>query len=345
MLVGGSDGLDELLGLDRSQPRELGDHAQDGRRLVAAGRVGAEVRRVGLDQERPRLEALRGRPRAGRRAEGDGQREADREAGAGQASGHLGVTAEGVQDATTAPGEERLGNVVVRLAVVDEHRQVVRGGERELARERLALDVRRRQVPEVVQPDLPPPPAPGVGGERLEAGPGRLVHLGGMVRMDAHGGVDDPRMPARELERGLRRGEVPAGHADALDPRFDGASDHGVAIGVEARVLEVGVRVDQAGQPLRERADGSGRDLQLDPREDRARGAGPPVRGPAPPTEQRVEPRAARPALVVRDGDAELLVDARGRPGATGASRWPMIRHASAITASTCARARPRPPP
>ena len=69
-----------------------------------------------------------------------------------------------------------------------------------------------------------------------------------------------------------------------------------------------------------------------------------PVRGPAPPGEQRVEARAARPALVVRDGDAELLVDAPCAPGATGARRWPMIRHASAITASTCP-AVPRPPP
>ena len=47
-------------------------------------------------------------------------------------------------------------------------------------------------------------------------------------------------------------GEVPARDADPLDPRLDGAGDHLVAIGVEASVLKVGVRVDQAGESLRD---------------------------------------------------------------------------------------------
>src|SRR5918992_4274633 len=74
------------------------------------------------------------------------------------------------------------------------------------------------------------------------------------MRMDADRCVDHAGMAAREVQRGLRRGEVPAGDADALDSGLGGAGDDPLAVGIEARVLEMSVRVDQAGQPLRRTA-------------------------------------------------------------------------------------------
>ena len=70
------------------------------------------------------------------------------------------------------------------------------------------------------------------------------------MRVDADGRVEDAGKPACEFERVLRGGDVPTRDADALDPHLDGAGDHIVAIGVESAVLQVGVRIDEAGQSL-----------------------------------------------------------------------------------------------
>ena len=91
-------------------------------------------------------------------------------------------------------------------------------------------------------------PRSAVGGQGLETRPRRLVHLGGMVGVNANARVDDSGVAAGQVERSLRRREIPARDADPLDPRLDGAGDHLVAVRVETGVLKVGVRVDQAGE-------------------------------------------------------------------------------------------------
>ena len=100
-----------------------------------------------------------------RRAERDREREADDEARVDEAPRHLRVAAEGVKHATTAPREQRRLGRVVRLAVVDEHRQVAGAGERELAREGLSLHLRGRQVAVEVEADLPDRSRAAVGDQ------------------------------------------------------------------------------------------------------------------------------------------------------------------------------------
>ena len=197
---------------------------------------------------------------------------------------------------------------LVGLAVVDEHRQVVRGGERELPLEDIALDVGRRQVAVVVEPDLADGPRARIAGKPLEMRPGRPRRGGGVVRMDTDRGVEEVGMAAARAsaasdearsQPGTRMRSIPA----------SGTLEHRLAVGIEALVLEVGVRVDDPRQALRAR-----RRLRPRPPARRAgRSAWPcrsPLRGPAAPRRQRGQAGPAGPALVVGRRDAELLVDA-----------------------------------
>ncbi len=108
----------------------------------------------------------------------------------------------------------------------------------------------------VVEPDLPDRRATRIGEKRLEACPAGLVERRRVVGMHAHRRVDEWCVALRKLERRLGRREIPAGDQNALDTRGRGALDDGVAIGVEARVLQMGVRVDDPGKPLRNTATG-----------------------------------------------------------------------------------------
>ncbi len=240
-----------------AQASELRDDAQDRRRLVSPIAVGSEVRRVGLDEERP-VGQPRGRlPRPGGRPERDGQSEAHEKALGRQGLGHRAVPREGVQDAaraaaeTSRPAEQGGRDVVVRLAVVDEDGQVALGGERQLTVERLALHIGRGQAPEVVEPDLADGADARVRDEALEPRPPDLVHAPRVMRVDADRGEHDARVAGRQLEGRLGRVEIPARDEDPLEAGGDCTLDDGRSIGVEARVLEMRVRVDEPGQPLR----------------------------------------------------------------------------------------------
>lgn len=136
------------------------------------------------------------------------------------------------------------------LAVVDEHREVVRSGEGKLPLEDVALNVGRRQIAVVVEPDLADRPRPGFAGKALEVRPARSVERGSVVRMNPHGRVEQIRMTGRQRERGLRRGEVPARDQDAREPGGPRPIEHRFAVSIEALVLEVGVRVDDPRQAL-----------------------------------------------------------------------------------------------
>ena len=120
-----------------------------------------------------------------------------------------------------------------------------------LPREGLALRRSGRAGRLVVEADLAQRPGARVVEQLLQPRPGCLVHLRGGMRVDADGGVDEWRVASGELQRGLGRGQVPSRDEDALDPRRRGPLEHGVEVAVEPGVLEMGVRVDQAGKALR----------------------------------------------------------------------------------------------
>ena len=77
------------------------------------------------------------------------------------------------------------------------------------------------------------------------ASPRVVIDLGGVVRVDADGGVE-PREPVHEGERPIRRRGVPARDQDPLDTGQAGAADDEVDIALEAIGVEVAVAVDQA---------------------------------------------------------------------------------------------------
>jgi len=178
------------------------------------------------------------------RAEGDRQREGDEEAGGGKLQGHWRPAREAVQDAAhrpagPGPGQQRAGDLRVRVTVVDENGLPYPGGEIELARERLALHVGRRQVAEEVEPDLPDRNDPALSGQGLEPLPVRFGRRGGEVRMDPRPGGDQARAAGRQLECRFGGGQVVAGDQDPLDAGRQRAVDDLVAVGVEGLVLQV----------------------------------------------------------------------------------------------------------
>ena len=126
---------------------------------------GPRYGRIGLDEEGTVREGAGRRPWARRRAERDREREADDEACVDEAPRHLRVAAEGVKHAATAPRKQRRLGRLMRVTVVDEHRQVAGRGERELAREGLSLHLRGRQVAVEVEADLPDRSRAAVGDQ------------------------------------------------------------------------------------------------------------------------------------------------------------------------------------
>ena len=140
-----------------------------------------------------------------------------------------------------------------------------------------------------------------------------------------------------ELERRPRRTATsqPGTRIRSI-PASSGAADDRVAVGVEPLVLEMGVRVDEPVQPLR-----SARTAQAGVSSStRGKiGVGAPVRhgvGPLPHAVSTSRPGPAVAAVVVRRAARPAARAVGAAPvGATGARRWPMMRHASAMTAST----------
>ena len=256
-----ADGDHELGRLGRAEAGQLRGDAQDSGRLVRALPRGTQVGRIGLDQEGAQRQGGGGLAGTIGTAKGDRQREADQEAGVDERLGHRPVAREGVEHPATAipgrrPGEQRFRDVGVGRAIVDEHREAVLGGERELAAEGGALGVRRREIAVVVEADLPHRPGQRIGGEGLETLPAGLVDLGGVVRVDAYRRIDQIGMAFGELQCGLGGGQIPPRDENPLDPGGDGAFDDRLDLPFEALVLEMGVGVDQAREALRRAAPG-----------------------------------------------------------------------------------------
>ena len=173
-------------------------------------------------------------------------------------------------------------------------------------------------------------PAPASSVQSAAGGVGREV------RMDADRRADDCRMLSSQLQRAPRGGQVVARHQQPLDAGRRGSGHHLVAIGVEGRVLQMAVRVDQTGQRGRPAwaQDGTSTAAffrHLHPREERHWRADPRAHRSRRPRRQR-PPGRQRPSSRRRRA-------ARGawrRPtGVKGATRWPRMRHVSPMAAST----------
>ncbi len=205
--------------------------------------------------------------------------------------------------------EQRVGDLVVRIAVVNDHRQGAIGSESQLACQRLALNVRWRQVAEEVEPDLSHRRAARIGRQRLELGPSARIDGHGVVRMHADRRLDQRRMPLGQRECLRRRRQIPPGDQDALDARLHRTFDDGLAVGVESLVLEVAVRVDQPGEAPWRDGVGSDRGLRLDPRKDGARVARHEAGARIAPRQESAESRAPGAPFVVRHLRPELLED------------------------------------
>ncbi len=77
--------------------------------------------------------------------------------------------------------------LLVGLAAMDEHRLSGPPRQRELAPERALLGLARCQVAKEVEAGLADRDDPGCTRQTLELREGKIVGLGGLVRMDAHG--------------------------------------------------------------------------------------------------------------------------------------------------------------
>jgi hypothetical protein len=73
----------------------------------------------------------------------------------------------------------------VSVAAVDQHGLAAAMGELEHASQRALLRLARREVAEEVQADLADGDHARVRGQALDLGAGRLVGLGGIVRVDS----------------------------------------------------------------------------------------------------------------------------------------------------------------
>ena len=199
-----------------------------------------------------------------------------------------------------------------------------------------------------VEPDLPHRHDPGVSGEHDQLVPIGGRGRGGVVRMHAHRRVDQPGVRLRQLDRRARGGEVVAGHQDALDPRLHGAGDDRLAIGVEGGVLEVAVRVDQAGQVGRRAvaAQGAAPASAGSSAGSSTRGksgrASPVVQpsGTAPQASSCSRPGPPLPRPSYGAGTPSWACRVAAADGVNGAIRWPRMRHASAHGGQDRANAR-----
>lgn len=142
---------------------------------------------------------------------------------------------------------EHVHAVAVRLADVQLNRLSSRIGEVELAVEYLALDVARREIVVVVQPDFAPQQALWPADQLAEPGLDLGGIAAGIVRVHAGGGVEEI-VPGGQIEHGLLVRRLLAGvgdHQRAQHACGAEAVDYGFAIGVERFVRDVAVGVKQ----------------------------------------------------------------------------------------------------
>jgi hypothetical protein len=244
----------------------------------------------------------------------------------------------------------------MRVAIVDGDRLVKASRHVELSAQRVALGVGWRQVAEEVEADLADRRDVRLRGQLLEGLPLGLRRGSGIVRMDADGARDEIWISSRELDGGAGAVEIPTRDEDADDPRLAGAPDDLVAVGVEGRVLEMTVGVDEPRQTL---GDSWAQDATplapisciglsgglssiVPPRSGNSArgriGSARPVRqgcGPAPHVSSDASPGPPLPRSSYGTDAPSCSPIRRPAAGANGAMRCPSSRQDSAMTAST----------
>ena len=158
-----------------------------------------------------------------------------------------GVAGETVHDAWPCPvfAQDRHG-VVPGFAGVDGDGQIEVAGEFELLDEDFALDFARREIVVVIEADFAERDNFRVRGQGAEVVVGLRRDFGGIVRVDADGGVD-LRVAVGEADGAVDFGRAVAGAdgENARDSGCGGALENGVEVVGEALVVEMAVRIDE----------------------------------------------------------------------------------------------------
>jgi hypothetical protein len=152
-----------------------------------------------------------------------------------------------VRDAAPARGvlAQYGDEIIVRVALVQEHRLADLRGELELAVERLPLRGARREVAEIIEPALSDRDHLGNPRKLSERGKTRGIELGGVVRMNSRGSEESPGMLACESQRAHAARECRAGDDHLHDAGRVCPREHGITIAIVAVVSEVDADVDQ----------------------------------------------------------------------------------------------------
>jgi len=135
--------------------------------------------------------------------------------------------------------------IIVRVALVGEQRLAGLQCDAELALEGELLRRARRIVAEVIEARFAYRAHLGLACQRAQQGVGVGAVVAGVVRVHAGGGVQQPRVAARERQRVLRALRAGAGDHHPGDAGLARPFEHGVQVVAEAFVGEVGADVDE----------------------------------------------------------------------------------------------------
>ena len=150
-----------------------------------------------------------------------------------------------------------LGRVAVRLADVENHRLIKAIGHLKLRLKHGALNVPRREIIVIVQPDFTQRDGLFIGHAALNARGDSVVPAGRVVRVNASRGIHPVILP-RQIKHGLRLLRAIAHKQRALHAIFLHPRDGLRAILVKALVGQVAMRIEQSHAfPFSTRSSGS----------------------------------------------------------------------------------------
>src|SRR5579875_1429665 len=155
-------------------------------------------------------------------------------------------------------GEE----VVVRVALMQEHGLAHARSDRELASEGPALHVARGEVAVIVEPALTDRHEGGMRCEPFQLNGELVRQFRGMVRMDARGREQPARVRFGQLERAVRALAARAGHDHLYDAGGARAGDDLRPVAIEAVVREIDADVDERHLGILGRAGYAGKMLR-----------------------------------------------------------------------------------
>lgn len=218
-----------------------------GEASLAAVDLWCEMGCVGFDEEAVRWDGQGGVAEGLGLGEGHVAREGNVQAAVRAFSCKGGIASEAVDDAGGEAVQERLEQgkgIVIRLAVVYDGREAEFAGEFQLPLKGGVLCGAGREFVVVVEADFADRHDVWVGGELAQFIQGIRIHLGCVIGMKSDGGVDP--VPGHGNARAAV-GQVVADHHDPVQD-FQRLMNHGFAIFVKARVLQMAMGVHQPHQ-------------------------------------------------------------------------------------------------